>query len=188
MKIFETVCKENTKPAAEIAVRRAMELQTDIVLSSGTGESAREVLKAAEALGFTGKLVVVRSVSSAAANGVNRMAPETMEFLEEKGVRVISAAHALSAGERGLSTRFHGVYPLEIMANTLRMLSQGTKVCVEIAVMALDADAVPYKKPVVCIGGTGRGLDTAAVITPAYSANILDTVVHELLCKPGLYM
>ncbi len=27
----------------------------------------------------------------------------------------------------------------------------------------------------------------AAVITPGYSADILDTRVHEVLCKPGLY-
>ncbi|MBR6321411.1 MAG: hypothetical protein IKR59_00955 [Lachnospiraceae bacterium] len=187
MVIFKEKGKENTKAAAEIAVLRAKELGTDIVLSSGTGSSAEIVLAAAEELGYQGHITVVRSVTSAAENGINRMSPEMRASLEARGVRIISAAHALSAGERGLSTRFKGVYPLEIMANTLRMFGQGMKVCVECSVMALDGDAVEYKKPIVAIGGTGRGLDTAVVITPAYSANILDTVVNEILCKPGLY-
>ena len=187
MVIFAEKGKENTKAAAEIAIRRAMELETDIVLSSGTGESAEIVLSVAEGLGYQGHITVVRSVTSASGNGINRMSPEMRQSLEARGVRIISAAHALSAGERGLSQCFKGVYPLEIMAHTLRMFGQGMKVCVECSVMALDGDAVPWKKPLVALGGTGRGLDTAAVITPAYSANILDTVIHEVLCKPGLF-
>ena len=187
MVIFEEKGKANTKAAAEIAIRRAMELGADLVLSSGTGESAEAVLEVADALGYQGHITVVRSVTSYSENGVNRMSPEMREKLEQRGVRIISAAHALSAGERGLSLRFKGVYPLEIMANTLRMFGQGMKVCVECSIMALDGDAVEWKKPVVALGGTGRGLDTAAVITPAFSANILDTVVNEILCKPGLY-
>ena len=187
MVIFAEKGKTNTKAAAEIAVQRAIELNAEIVLSSRTGDSAEIVLAAAKASGYQGQITVVRAVSSAADNGVNRMSAEARKSLEARGVRIVSAAHALSAGERGMSSRFKGVYPLEIMAHTLRMFGQGVKVCVECAVMALDADAVAYKKPVVALGGTGNGLDTAAVITPAYSANILDTVIHEILCKPGLY-
>ena len=187
MVIFEEKGKQNTKAAAEIAIRRAKDLDTDLVLSSGTGESAETVLETAKEMNYHGHITVVRSVTSYSEDGVNRMSPEMRASLEAQGVRIISAAHALSAGERGLSLRFKGVYPLEIMANTLRMFGQGMKVCVECAVMALDGDAIPWKKPVVCLGGTGRGLDTAAVITPAFSANILDTVVNEILCKPGLY-
>ena len=37
------------------------------------------------------------------------------------------------------------------------------------------------------MGGSSYGVDTAVVITPAYSADILDTRIHEVLCKPGLY-
>ena len=90
----------------------------------------------------------------------------------------------MSAGERAISTGFWGAYPLEIMAHTLRLFGQGTKVCVEASVMALDADAIPFGVPVVAIGGSHRGADTAAVITPSYSASVLNTVVNELLCKP----
>lgn len=108
-------------------------------------------------------------------------------MLEAKGVRIVTAAHALSGAERALSRNFSGVYPVEIVAHTLRMLSQGTKVCVEIGMMAMDCGAVECGKPVVAVAGTGRGADTAVILTPAYTADFLSTKIHEMLCKPGLY-
>jgi hypothetical protein len=119
-------------------------------------------------------------------DGKNDLLPETRKELIAKGVTVVTTAHALSAAERSFSTKFGGVYPTEIMAYTLRTFGQGTKVCVECAVMALDNDAIEFTKPVVSVGGTGGGVDTAMVLTPSFSASILDTKVHEILCKPSL--
>jgi hypothetical protein len=95
-----------------------------------------------------------------------------------------SPAHALSGAERGISSQFKGIYPVEIMAQTLRILSQGVKVVVEIGSMALDAGAVEYGKPIVALGGTGHGLDTAVVMHPAHANIIFQTKIHEILCMP----
>lgn len=70
------------------------------------------------------------------------------------------------------------------MAEALRMLSQGVKVCVEISVMALDAGLIPYGKEIVAIGGTGGGADTACIVEPDHSNNVLETDVKEVLCRP----
>ncbi len=99
-------------------------------------------------------------------------------------MQVVTATHVLSGAERGLSNRFTGVYPVEIIAHTLRMFGQGTKVCVECAVMALDAGAI-QPGPVVCVGGTGAGADTAWILRPAHAQNILDTKLDRLICKVG---
>ncbi len=190
MVLFDKAGKQNTEKTAAIAVEAALRLGCDMVVASHSGLSARAVYEQAQKLGYGGKIVVVRGVSSAAANGVNRMSPQTRAELEALGMQVVTAAHALSAGERGLSSAFHGVYPLEIMAHTLRTFGQGVKVCFECAVMALDADAVGFGRPVVAVAGTGSGgggADTAMVLTPSYSATITKTQVHEILCKPGLY-
>lgn len=186
MTIFETAGRENTAAAAAIAVEKARELGCPIVLSSNTGESAEVVLAKAAERSYTGQIVVVRNATNAARKGVNMMSPEVKRSLTARGCAVVGAANALSAGERSLSTRFQGVYPLEIMAHALRMFGQGTKVCVECAVMAMDADAIPFNAPVVALGGTSTGLDTAMVLTPSYSSSILDTRIHEILCKPAL--
>lgn len=186
MTIFETTGKENTAAAAAIAVEKAKELGCPIVLSSNTGASAEVVLAQAAEQGCAGPVVVVRNATNAARKGVNLMSPAVRQSLEARGCAVVGAANALSAGERSLSTKLQGVYPLEIMAHTLRMFGQGMKVCVECATMAMDADVLPFQAPVVALGGTGTGLDTAIVLTPSYSSSLLDTRIHEVLCKPAL--
>ena len=50
--------------------------------------------------------------------------------------------------------------------------------------MALDAGLVPYGKPIIAVGGSRSGADTAAVIVPEHSLNVFDLKVHEILCKP----
>ena len=111
------------------------------------------------------------------------MRPEVQEALARKGVPLVLASHVLSGAERGLSTKMGGIYPVEIIAHTLRMLSQGVKVCLECSVMALDAGAIPYGEKVVAVGGTGHGADTACTLAQTrcwivkftrFSANPLD--------------
>jgi hypothetical protein len=129
-------------------------------------------------------VVVVTHVDGMKTPGENEAPADVRKELQDAGAVVITAAHALSGVERSISGKFGGAYPVEIMAHTLRLLSQGVKVCVEISCMALDAGAIAYRRPVVALGGTGRGLDTACVVTAGYSAKIFDTRVHEILCKP----
>lgn len=184
MHIFEKPGRENTKKTLEIAAEKAERLQTSIVIASNTGSSAEELLHILEERGSAVPVVVVTSVYGMKAPGENQFPESLRKELNEKGVKVVTAAHALSGAERSFSNRFHGQGPIEIMAHTLRMLSQGVKVGVECATMALDAGAVPFGKPVVSVGGSGGGADSAIVLTPAYTHAILDTKIHEILCKP----
>ena len=116
--------------------------------------------------------------------GQNDMTNEKRIELEQKGIKVLTTTHVLSGAERCLSTKFGGISPVEVMAYTLRMLGQGTKVCVEIATMALDAGLIPYSEPIIAIGGSAHGADTAIILTPSHASSILDTKIHEILCKP----
>ncbi len=186
MVLFQ-VKEDNSDATFAIALKKAAELGTDIVIATTSGNTALRFLEAAKAAGFVGRIVVVSHAYGSRQKGVNAMPEETRQKLMDEGAVVVTAAHALSGGERGLSSAFGGVYPLEIVAHTLRMISAGTKVCVEIGAMALDAGAIAYRKPVVCIGGTGRGADTACVVTPSYSASLMESRVNEFLCKPDLY-
>lgn len=49
--------------------------------------------------------------------------------------------------------------------------------------MALDAGKIPYQEKVLAIAGNGSGANTALVLTPASSNALLDTKIHEILCK-----
>ena len=182
MKIFEKISIENTPVAIKLALEKAKEMSTDIVLASSTGASAFTVLELASEMDYNGRIIAVTSVWK--SPGVNQLSDENRKKLTGAGVILVTAAHSLSGVERSISGKFGGVYPVEIMAQTLKMFSEGVKVCVEIGAMALDAGAIREPRAVVVLGGTGRGCDTACMMTPGYSAKIFDTRIHEILCMP----
>ena len=181
MMIFEKISPENTHIAIKLALERAKEMSTDVILASSTGASAFAVLELAAKIDYKGQIVAITSVWKA---GANQLSDENRKKLTDADVILVTAAHTLSGVERSISGKFGGAYPVEIMANTLKMLSEGVKVCVEIGAMALDAGAIKEPRAVVALGGTGRGCDTACVMTPGYSADIFRTRIHEILCMP----
>ena len=187
MRIFEKPGADNTEEALTAAVRAAAERKMDIAVATGTGQTAERLAEVAKAQGFSGHIVAVSCVYGMHEKGKNELSDRMRKELEGRQVRVVTAAHALSGAERGISKVFRGVYPAEIVSAALRMLGQGVKVCVEIALMALDSGNIPYGEPVVCVAGSGGGADTVCIITPDYTADLLQTRIHEILCKPGLY-
>ena len=182
---FDSPGPENTGETLRLAVQEAIKRQiSHIVAASNTWATIFALAEEAQKQGYAGKLVCVSHVYGFEESGKNELSDESRAVLEKQGIRVCTAAHALTGAERGLSRRFQGVYPLEIIAHSLRMFSQGMKVCVEIATMAMDSGLIPFGKPVIALGGSVTGADTAAVITPGYSSSILSTKIHEILCKP----
>ena len=182
---FNSPGPENTGETIRIAVQEAVARQiTHIVAASNTGATVLALAEEARKQGYSGHLVCVTHVYGFKESGKNELSEENRDAFKKQGVVVCTAAHILSGAERALSRKFQGVYPVEIIAHTLRMLGQGMKVCVEIAVMALDAGLVPFGKPIIALGGTSGGADTASLLTPSYSSSVLDTKIHEILCKP----
>ena len=113
----------------------------------------------------------------------NALPDDVKEDLQNRGLTVIAASHALSGLERSIAKKHSGVYPVLIMADTLRLLGQGTKVAVEVSVMAADAGALSGND-VIAIGGSGHGADTALVLKPAHQNNFFDLRIREIICKP----
>ena len=185
MKVFEKPGRDNTDETCRIAIGRAISMDhAPIVAATTTGAAGARFCEIAKEMGFQGKAVIVTHAYGSIKPGENAMKPEYRAVMEEYGAVLVTAAHALSGVERAMSTKFQGVYPTEIIAHTLRMLSQGIKVVVEIGSMALDNGAIPYGAPIVCIGGTGGGLDTAVTMNPAHANKIFETKIHEILCMP----
>jgi hypothetical protein len=152
------------------------------VAASYRGATAKELLPYAKEF----NIVVVGQVYGFRAGEPNPMTDEVRHELERGGLQLLFSTHVLSGAERGLSSRFQGIYPVEIMAHTLRCFGQGTKVAVEVGTMALDAGLIPEGEDIIAIGGTGKGADTAAVIRPAHAQRILETRIQEIICKPRL--
>ena len=83
----------------------------------------------------------------------------------------------------------YGIKTPQVMANLLRIFGQGTKVCVEIIMMACDGGCIEAGETVIAVagtGGAGRGADTAVVATAAPSTKLTRLRIHEIICKPLL--
>lgn len=182
MRIYSEFSKENTLPTLELALEKAQELNAPIVVATTGGDNALKLAQLAKERGFSQPIVAVTHCFGFARAGENEVSPETFAAIEAAGLSTVTAAHSLSGAERTFGAGVNG--PATLMAQTLRMFSQGVKVCVEVSAMALDAGKLPFGREVVAIAGTDRGADTAMVLTPAYTAQLLKTRIHELLCMP----
>lgn len=174
--------KQNTENTLEVVKKAVKERGIKhVVVTSSEGYTAR-LFRDAD---MGANLVVVTHACGFEAPGKMQFPEELRRELVSSGIKVLTATHVLSGVERGISRRFGGAYPAEIMANTLRMFGQGTKVCVEIAIMALDAGLIPYGEDVIAVGGSSEGADTAVIIRPSHAASAFDTWISEILCKPA---
>jgi hypothetical protein len=153
---------------------------TDIVVASTTGKTGA---KAAEM--FKGYNVVVVTHSFGFREpGKSELQEEYRKQIQENGGKILTGVHALSSAERAVRKNFGTIQPLELIANVLRLMGEGAKVCVEICLMAADAGLIPVDKDVVAIGGTGRGADTALLMRPANAARFFDSKIKEIIAKP----
>lgn len=177
---FEKPGPENTEQTLQLAYERARELGIrEAVVASSRGETA---YKAADTFRDM-TLVVVTYHCGFKQPFENEMPAETRGDLESRGVSVVAASHALSGLERSVAKKHSGAYPVLLMADTLRLFGQGTKVAVEVTVMAADAGTLSGND-VVAVGGTGHGADAALVVKPAHQNNFFDLRIREVICKP----
>ncbi|NLI90748.1 MAG: hypothetical protein GX434_00690 [Peptococcaceae bacterium] len=177
--LFEKPGKENTVKTIELAVERARELSINtLVVASHSGETALQCVDCGL------EVVCVTHHVGFAGPGIDQMEKSMRLELAKKGINVLTGTHLFAGIDRALRIQSGGVYSSEIAANTLRIFGQGVKVGIEISVMALDAGLIDYGKKIVAIGGTGRGADSAIVVTPNHSNQFFSTRVHEIICKP----
>lgn len=180
---FDKPGRDNTDAVFEIAKMRAKELGIKtMIVSSTTGETA---LKAVDALkGY--KVVIVSHVTGSREPNVNPMPDETMKTVKAKGAVIVTAAHAFGGIDRAMRRSFNMMNLGEEIAMVLRIFGQGMKVVCEICLMAADAGAVRTDEEVISIGGTGRGVDTAVVLSPVNTTEFFNLRVKEILCKPRM--
>ena len=171
----------NTDKTLEIAKRRAEELGIEtIVVASTSGETGLKAVK----LFDNHKVVVVTHVTGFSAPGVQELIPQNRATILEQGGMVLTATHAFGGVGRAVRRRFNTYQVDEIIAQTLRVFGQGTKVACEIILMAADAGLISTDEEIISIAGTAYGADTALVVKPAHTHDFFQLKVREVLCKP----
>jgi len=165
---------------AAFARARALGIK-HVVVASTSGKTALEL---ARVLPHGLDAVCVTHHVGFREPGKSELSDVTENRLAASGIPVLRTTHLFGGVERASRIKFGGLGPAETIAFTYRTLGEGTKVAVEIGVMALDAGLIPYGRDIIAIAGTGSGADTAIVIRPAHSRQFFETRVKEIICKP----
>jgi hypothetical protein len=147
-----------------------------VVIASTRGETAKAALNTFE--GTDLELVVVPWQFG--FGDIQPFPRDLVNELEEKG-------HQVHFGTMLFHTEdLYGSKTPQIMANLLRIFGQGTKVIVEIIMMACDGGCIEPGETVIALAGSAAGADTAVVATAAPSTKLTRLRIHEIICKPLL--
>jgi hypothetical protein len=178
---FDQAGEQNTGDALRIAVEETEKRGiSHMVVASTRGDTGLQAAKLLQGRGIA--LVVVGHNTGFSQEGEQEFDEGKRAQIEKLGGRVHTGTMVL----RNLGTAIRTLQSYsqqDLVANTLRMLGQGMKVCVEIVAMAVDAGLIPCED-VIAVAGTGRGADTVAVIRANSSNNFFQIKVREVLAKP----
>ena len=152
-----------------------------VVIASSSGKSA---LKLREAIDEDIEIINVTHHMGFSADNESDISEEMIEKLEKVGVKTYIGAHAFSGAARGVTNKYGGYSPLDVVADTLRMFSHGVKVSAEISIMAADAGLIPVGEEIIAIGGRGHGVDTAVILTPVNAKDLFNLRIHEIIAMP----
>ena len=179
----------NTDHLLRAAKERSLErgIKT-IVVASETGKSA---LMALDILRNTGiRMVVVTHYPSGTFGphgeipiGINRIEyGPAKDRLEKSGIEIVQGTRPFVPPSR-IDWTWNNMEG--IIDSTLELFGSGTKIAVEVAIMATDAGKVEPGEEIISCGGTFKGLDTALIVRTAFSHRFFQEFeIREIIAKP----
>jgi hypothetical protein len=179
---FEKAGKENIQETLQIAKEEALKRGIiHVFVASTFGDTALAALETLKGTGI--KLVVVTHNTGIREPNLQTFDQEIKKKIENMGGKVHTGTMVLRGLGTALKERGNQSHE-QIVADTLRIFGQGTKVVVEIVAMSADAGLIQFSD-VIAVAGTGRGADTSAVIKANSSNKFFDIKLREYLVKPS---
>jgi hypothetical protein len=175
---FEKTGKENTGEVVRLVLDRAKSRNISrLVVASTRGNTAKSFSEAVEGKGIN---LVVVPWQFGFKGDEHPFPQELVKELRER-------KHLVHFGTMLFhTTDFYGTNAPQAMANLLRIFGQGTKVCIEIIMMACDGGCIGIGEKFIAVAGSGSGADTAVLATAGPSTKIASLRIHEIICKPIL--
>lgn len=181
---FQKPGPDNTDACLQLLEKAKAEGYNHFVVASTTGASGA---KAAQLLGGPSAginlIVVGHSVGFRGPN-VDEFLPEHWQAITERGGKVFKGTILTHSLDTSIAEMFKGSAPTLLIANTLRRLGHGIKVCCEIVMEAVDAGLIPEGEEVVAAAGSARGWDAVAILRSAASKRFLSLAILEIWAKP----
>jgi len=178
---FDKPGSENTDEVLRIVKQRAEELGIKTVLvASSTGDTAVKAVDVLQGL----RVIAVTHFTGFSEPNSQEFTEGNRKIVESKGGTILTTTHTFSGISRAVRDKFNTYIIGDIVAGTLKVFGAGMKVACEISMMAADGGLARTDEDAISIGGTGRGADTAVVLTPVNSSSFFDLRIKEILCKP----
>ena len=179
---FDKAGKENTEKCVEVTASLIDEGYKHVVVATTVGDTGVAMARKLHGKGVN-LVVVTHSAGYKEPNHIELL-PKNKEEILKLGGKLYTTTILTHSIETAFTQKFNGLYPTMIVAQSLRRLGEGVKVCCEIVMEACDGGIIPELEEVVTIAGTGRGADTVCIIKSAASKRFLDLKVLEILAKP----
>ena len=179
---FERPGREHTSRCLQIVSELWKEGFSHLVVATTAGETG--LLFARKFEGRAVNMVAVTHNVGYAGPNQDECSSEARQELTRLGVKIFTGTILTRGIEASFMKKHQGVYPGYIVAQTLRLLGQGIKVCVEIVVEACDAGLIPEGEDIIAVAGTGKGADTVAIVQAHPSDRFLDVRIRQILAKP----
>ncbi len=182
--LFEEKGPENTEKCFEVVGERVRELGVNyVVVASTSGETGAEAVKFFE--DYDVEVIVVSHQYGYAEDGQIELEEDHREVIENsENSSLVITPDVLTRVPKIVRGKYGGFSPLDLIADTLRMFSQGTKVCIECTVQAADSGNIPVGEEIAAIAGTVAGADSGIILESQHSHKIFDIDIREIVCMP----
>lgn len=174
---------QNTQQTLDLAFQYALEHQiSTVVVASTYGDTGLAAITRRPP--EISNLIVVSHNTGFSQHSAQQMPPEVQEEIRQ-GATLYTGTLVL----RGLGAAIRKKMTFseeELVADTLRMFGQGTKVCCEMAAMVSDAGLLKSRNGVF-VAGTAKGADTAMHILSAPSNLFFETKIINIIVKPNCF-
>jgi hypothetical protein len=179
---FKKVGPVNTEACLELLEKAKNEGFKHFVVASTTGATGAQA--ASRLCGSDLNLVVVGHSVGFRGPNVDEFLPEHEREIIDCGGKVYKGTILTHSLDTSIADMFKGSAPTLLIANTLRRLGHGIKVCCEIVMEAADAGLIPEGEEVVAAAGSAQGWDAVAILRSAASKRFLSLVILEIWAKP----
>jgi hypothetical protein len=186
---FEDCGEINTETLLSLVKERAIDLKIEkVVIASETGRSALKAVNIFKDIKI--KIIVVThcpgtTIGPKGDIPIGLMRKEYSDIrkkLLDDGVKIIQGTRPFVPPSR---FNWDDPTPEGIIDKTLEIFGAGTKIAIEVAIMATDAGETDEGEEIISCGGTYKGLDTAIVARPSHSIGFFKNFeIREIIAKP----
>ncbi len=184
VRFYQESGKDNTLETFEAVAARVENLDLNyVIVATTTGETGAKAVEFFEDI--EADLIVVAHQYGFRSDGKIELEDEYRDIIEDSSyTRLVVTPDILTRVPKIARGKYDGFTYLDMISDTLKLFSEGMKVCVECTIQAADSGNVSVNEEIAVMAGTGKGADTGVILESKHSHKLFDIDVKEIVCMP----